>query len=297
MGVKVNPRLLHAGLEYKDEVLEEWRKRERERRSSWDALVRRAQFDVRKAAAATFEAVRQYVQGEFGKPTLRDKEDFVISASLGHLKECKSYLLKFIEVEGAINCQAELDGRTALHVAAERGDDELVAFLLHNKADVSVSDRLGLTPLHYAAASDSLECLEMLLQVGLKTGQDPDVRCRAGTTPLMRAAGAGDPDAVDLLLEFAAVPSIRDSGERWTALHYAAQSGDVESIKSLLRAGCDYRKQATDQRTALNVAIDMGHKEAAVLLIKWRKFKLIPPKPGRFSLENINDMDLFEAAP
>lgn len=42
-------------------------------------------------------------------------------------------------------------GGTALHVAAERGDQEMMKFLIGKGAEISAVDRLGRTLLHYSS--------------------------------------------------------------------------------------------------------------------------------------------------
>lgn len=51
----------------------------------------------------------------------------------------------------AVN-SADESGSTALHFAADRGQQEAVQLLLDAGADVNTQDHDGQTPLHYAAA-------------------------------------------------------------------------------------------------------------------------------------------------
>jgi len=59
------------------------------------------------------------------------------------------------------------DGRTALMLACDRGDDKSVLLLVHNGANTSVTDENANTALHYAAQRNHLNCISILL-----TGED-----------------------------------------------------------------------------------------------------------------------------
>ena len=89
----------------------------------------------------------------------------------GDFHACKTYHLKFGEIEGSLDCQNEIDGKTALAIAAENEDEKLVEFLLNRGADPSIKDRFGCIPLHYAAASFEVDIAERLLLAGC------EVRC------------------------------------------------------------------------------------------------------------------------
>lgn len=53
--------------------------------------------------------------------------------------------------KGAVIPARDSGGGTALHVAAERGDQEMMKLLIVKGAETSAVDRLGRTPLHCSA--------------------------------------------------------------------------------------------------------------------------------------------------
>lgn len=73
---------------------------------------------------------------------------------------------------------------------------ETVTILLNNSADTCARDRLWQTPLHIAAACNSLECVSYLLD----RIQNPNVTDRSGRTALHHAVLNGHNDIVELLI-------------------------------------------------------------------------------------------------
>lgn len=81
----------------------------------------------------------------------------------------------------------------------------------------------------------------------LEAGSDINARDPDGRTALMHAVLASDADAetVAALIERGADPKLQDSGQRWTALHFAARDQKTPIVEVLLRAGA-----TTDARDA-----------------------------------------------
>jgi len=93
-------------------------------------------------------------------------------------------------------------GETALHYAAQLGNQQMVQALLYYEAAVDPRDQFGNTPLHWAAQNGSTAVIQMLIDA--KATVDP--QNRQGVTPLMMAAKAGNAPAVRLLLKDGADP-------------------------------------------------------------------------------------------
>lgn len=77
----------------------------------------------------------------------------------------------------------DYQGHTALHFAADTGQDTVISLLLKYKATVSVTDELGNTPLHYAAEKGHLNSVKILLG----TGAESHLKNVSGKTPLALA--------------------------------------------------------------------------------------------------------------
>lgn len=84
-------------------------------------------------------------------------------------------------------------GETPLMMAALRGRVEWARALLARGAQV---DRVGWSPLHYAASGPEPALVSLLLERGAAV----DARSPNGSTPLMMASRYGSEAAVDLLL-------------------------------------------------------------------------------------------------
>ncbi|KAJ9098777.1 hypothetical protein QFC19_006253 [Naganishia cerealis] len=61
-------------------------------------------------------------------------------------------------------------GKTALHLACQSGNADLVRTLCELGADYFLTDVQGNTPLHYASAWNQIECVRVLLEYGCPSG-------------------------------------------------------------------------------------------------------------------------------
>jgi hypothetical protein len=131
------------------------------------------------------------------------------------------YLVKYYLEKGAnVNARTH-EGRTALHIAAEKGDIDLIELLLKYGANVHDKDTENNTALHlsvtFGFAEDKLlYVVKTLLNNGVNVN-DTDTR---GKTALLIAAGKGYVTIVETLLQNAAnVHAKTDNG--LTALRIA----------------------------------------------------------------------------
>jgi ankyrin repeat protein len=115
----------------------------------------------------------------------------------GTLEEVKANL--FWDFSAGINEPVDKTGRTPLHVAAEMGYEDIVAYLINEGADVSSLGHwsCGTTPLHLAARRGHLGVVRQLLEAEAAV-YVPDDR---GHTALDVARAAGHTDIAKLLAE------------------------------------------------------------------------------------------------
>ena len=147
---------------------------------------------------------------------------------------------------------AQGDGMTALHWAAELGDESMARLLVDAGAKLEPATRLGAyRPAHLAARNGHVEVLRILLEGGASASAPTTT---GGVTPLHFASTAATPAGVAVLLEHGADPNARE--ERWgqTPLMFAAAAGRANVVDQLLVHGADVEMRA--------FVLDMPTREA-----------------------------------
>ncbi len=169
-----------------------------------------------------------------GDPGLAGDPDAPVAdaARRGDLEEVRRLLREGADANAPLG-----DGMTALHWAAQRGDQEIGAALLHAGASTSVGTRIGrYTPLHLASRGARRAMVALLLDAGA----DPSARTtNSGATPLHLAAASGDPEVVAALANAGADVDARESAWGQTPLIFAAAAGRTAAVRVLLESGAD----------------------------------------------------------
>ena len=159
---------------------------------------------------------------------------------------------------------ADMQGRTLLSWAAQRGDDKTVARLLTHGADPNKPSRNGKNPLHWSSQSSNTKCMEVLLAAKADVhATDID-----GTTALHCVAnnGEGFVNLIGCLLKYGA--EIEKQGkDGWTPLHSAVSLDEITVISELLAQGANVNAQTNNRQTALHFAVwQKSHNVLALLL-------------------------------
>lgn len=140
--------------------------------------------------------------------------------------------------QGADVNTAQGDGMTALHWAAERGDQELAGLLLRSGANPSAVTRIGRhMPLHLAAKGGRHLVVRTLVDAKV----DVSALTATGAAPLHFAAASGSSETVKILLDRGADVNVREPQWGQTPLMFAAGAGRTEVVKVLLARGADAR--------------------------------------------------------
>ena len=124
---------------------------------------------------------------------------------------------------------------TELHTAAKNGDQEAVAQLIRDGAELDAVTKLDWTPLHFAAKYGYLDCCRLLIEAGASTVAPTRLRF---FTPIHIAALEGHTDAVRLFLDSGVDINIR-TAEGWTPLHAAVEHAHRDTMRFLLECGAD----------------------------------------------------------
>lgn len=125
------------------------------------------------------------------------------------------------------------DGTTAILKAMDCGHTPVVEVMLDLVAiDILVSDKTGRSLLNSACASQRAppEIVHLLVEKGMK----PNTVCKGGGTPLHDASRVGRLDMTEALLQVGAIPSITDAHHR-TPFKVAWQHGEKDIMKVLAK--------------------------------------------------------------
>uniref|UniRef100_UPI003AAD9DCE serine/threonine-protein phosphatase 6 regulatory ankyrin repeat subunit C isoform X1 n=2 Tax=Centroberyx gerrardi TaxID=166262 RepID=UPI003AAD9DCE len=161
----------------------------------------------------------------------------------------------------------DIEGRTALHLAVQRGFARCVEVLLKHQASCTLKEhKHKWTPLHAAAAEGQMDCLLILVNKE-ETADIIDSIDEQGQTALMLAALGSHTDCVHILLEKGAEADAADKKGR-TALHRAAVMGSEDCVCALLEHGASALCRDSQGRTPLHLAASCGHTELLRSLVK-----------------------------
>ncbi|XP_006888407.1 PREDICTED: uveal autoantigen with coiled-coil domains and ankyrin repeats [Elephantulus edwardii] len=181
------------------------------------------------------------------------------AAERGDVEKVTSILAK----KGVSPIKLDVEGRSAFHVVASKGNLECLNAILLHGVDVTTSDTAGRNALHLAAKYGHALCLQKLLQYNCPTEQ-VDLQ---GRTALHDAAMADCPSSIQLLCDHGASVNARDVDGR-TPLVLATQMCRPTICQLLIDRGADINSRDKQNRTALMLGCEYGCKDAVEVLIK-----------------------------
>lgn len=260
--------------------------------------------------------------------TKRQESPLMIAARKGYCKTIKAIPVEKINVN-----YKDSDGNTALHIAAKKGFDNFLVYLLDLGAAPDTLNSSGWTPLMSAVAKEKAKCAKVLMERGaalsvksidkesnilhiataskshhclehlLKNDEVMkliDEKNKDDYTPLALAVQRKSDKCIKLLEEAGASPFIGDevrasiiynspgyrgtiilherlvreknvtftNESKMTPLHIAAQEGNVDACKALLRRGARIDPCDKYGRTPLLWAAFYGYESILKLLLK-----------------------------
>lgn len=183
----------------------------------------------------------------------------------------------------------------ALHWAARMGAAGLVEKLMILGVQGDHKDDQGKTAMFIAVESDNLDVVEVLLRYGadvrVTSRSSPNENDRdVHMTPMFLAIESDKPCFVRRLLEAGSLlTSDSPRGVTYSAINFACFAGNLGTVKLLLEQGADINKMDTDHGyTPLMCAVDLGHTAIAVHLIEnWADYT---PRTTQYSNETALEM-------
>ncbi len=175
-------------------------------------------------------------------------------------------------------------GDTALIIAIQNREDELMKCLIENGADVNLPNDSGNTPLNIAVEKNRVDIVDYLLQNGarinfadlvygdtplimsvrggfenmiaylINQGADINQANKKGETPLMVAVTRAGENILDMLLSNKEINLETQDKKGYTALMHAVDNNNVTAVEELMRAGAN-------PAAALNLARDKNKQK------------------------------------
>ncbi len=168
-------------------------------------------------------------------------------------------MVKKLLAAGATPKTTQATGETPLMTCSRTGNAEAVKMLLAQGADVNAKEtERGQTALMWAAAQKHPQVVQALVEYGA------DLRARSTQLPLYT------PRIIDERLGFynektSYFPKVKGG---FTPLMFAAQAGDLDSVRILLAAGADVNEGTPDDGSPLVLASFNGHEKVVLLLLE-----------------------------
>ncbi|MFV5691223.1 ankyrin repeat domain-containing protein [Flavobacterium sp. LT1R49] len=149
------------------------------------------------------------------------------------------------------------DNRIYLHWAANKGNLEIVEYLIAKGSDINLEDSQGTTPITFAANSGQNNTA--VYEAFFKAGIDPKKKYRDGVNLLLMAIPFDKDGTLSnyFVSKGLSLTAIDSDGN--TAFNYAARTGNVALLKMLLEKGVKYNDNA------LLIAAQGSRREANTL--------------------------------
>ncbi|XP_031575301.1 transient receptor potential cation channel subfamily A member 1-like [Actinia tenebrosa] len=205
------------------------------------------------------------------------------AARAGHLKNITLFLSKNKAAKTVTSDSLD----TPLHIGAKYGWLAIVQMLLkkRNARLINAQNKQGRTALHLAAGEGQEDITELLLVEGATIERD-----RSERTPLHLAALNGSETCIDYILQ--SHPDCLNTVDKNqnTAINLAAMSGHVQIVSRLLSVPEQQILLNKFNQTVLDLAINADKHEVAMKIAeheRWKDVMLVSPGGGLAQLQTL----------
>jgi ankyrin repeat protein len=167
-------------------------------------------------------------------------------------------------IQHGVHDRSDEMGTNALHLAALKGDPQILEMIIkyRQQREYSLFDRDAAqkAPIHFAAISRSLECVQVLLREGaniydVTTHAETLLHFAAGERSVWAEKGSGEDETALLKYLIAAGANVNAlTSLRESPLWYAVQEGNLPSVRELLAASADVQLRNLYGETVLHEA-------------------------------------------
>ncbi|GFR22676.1 ankyrin-1, partial [Trichonephila clavata] len=149
------------------------------------------------------------------------------------------------------------EGNTAMHLATQRKNGELLRLLLNSGGNVDAQNDEGLTPLHIACVNGDLEILKVFFQFRANA----NITDNQDRTPLHIAAEKGFSAIVEMLADKFKASIFKRTKDGRTLMHIASESGHQETALVFLKKGVPLHMSNKTGTKAIHTAAAHGFVE------------------------------------
>lgn len=176
------------------------------------------------ATWAHTDTIRALIELGADTSALTDDDETVLHVALREHSNLPLVKMLVEEFGAPVN-DNDRSRHSPLHVAAHRGHADIVQYLAPKSSNINAKDIEGLTALNVAALRGHYSVVEALLELGSAI----NISSNNGYTPLASAALKNHSDVVKLLVRNHADLQPFDDG--FSLMHLACYAGNVEMIK------------------------------------------------------------------
>eukprot|EP00054_Salpingoeca_dolichothecata_P008111 m.46320 g.46320 ORF g.46320 m.46320 type:complete len:697 (-) comp17512_c0_seq1:143-2233(-) len=186
-----------------------------------------------------------------------------IGSHVNHV-DCARALIK----QGADLEARDCEKATALHWAASQGTDSMLQLLISSGAEM-LKDNESRLPLHWVTQNNA-SCLKVIL----KAVTDINAADKSGMTALMWAAFHKRADNMAILLKHHADPSLQDMDDR-SVQHWAIHDNNISCLKLVIHPDTELLRDAKG-KTALHVAAEQGDVKSCQYILQQKNSDFDP---------------------